>query len=234
MISARRVAQCCAVAAAVSVAAAGCHSGVDPHALAGDAACAALDSLLASAGPARPFVMQGDAVLDVEQFRFRGQFRLETAASGDVTMELGGSTLFGGHREDVVVSLVGDTLRVFDRERGRFYEGADLDTLIDDATDAHADWTAVVAHVLALPARCDGIAGLTRDDDGARGRNARGSFRLVTEGGRLTRATWPDPVDGSTFDDRLDVRYRWEGARLDEITAGLPTRGWRVRLSDNK
>lgn len=178
--------------------------------------------------------MSGDAVLDVEQFRFRGHFRLNAEAGGDAVIELGGSTLFGGHREDVVVSFVDDTLRVFDRERGRFYEGEDLDTLMGDATHVGADWARVVAQVLALPAHCDGIEALSRDDDGARGRDARGSFRLVTEGGRLTKATWPDPIDGATFDDRLDVRYGWEGAQLAEVTAGLPVRGWRVRLTSTK
>ncbi len=178
--------------------------------------------------------MSGDAVLDVEQFRFRGHFRIDATESGDALLELGGSTLFGGNREDVVVSFVDDTLRVFDRERGRFYEGEDLDALIGDATHARADWGRVVACVLALPAHCVGIEAFAHDEDGARGRDSRGSFRLITEGGRLTKATWPDPIEGATFDDRLEVRYGWQGARLTEVTAGLPVRGWRARLTAGK
>lgn len=218
----------------MSLATSGCRQNVDPHALSGDAACAALDSLLLSSGPDRPLTMTGDAVLDIEQFRFRGHFRIDATAGGDAMIELGGSTLFGGNREDVVVSFVDDTLRVFDRERGRFYEGEDLEALIGDATRTRADWGGVVARLLALPAHCDGIEALVRDDDGARGRDSRGSFRLVTEGGRLTRATWPNPIEGATFDDRLEVRYDWQGTRVSEVTAGLPVRGWRARLTASK
>jgi hypothetical protein len=222
------------VAATLSLGGAGCRQRVDPNALSGDAACAALDSVLVSAGPARPYSMSGDAVVDVEQFRFRGHFRLDASADGDAVIELGGSTLFGGHREDVVVSLVDDTLRVFDRERGHFYEGEDLDALIWDATRARADWARVVGEMLASPTRCDPIDALTRDEDGVRGRNQRGSFRLVVESGRLSRATWPNPIHDATFDDKLDVRYLWQRTRLSEVTGSLPARGWRVRLTDTE
>ena len=121
-----------------------------------------LDSLLASAGPVRPWGIAGDALLDIEQFRFRGRFRLDVSATGECTLELGGSTLFGGHREDVVVSLIGDSLRVFDRERGRFYEGDELDQLIRDATHADANWSRVVARAFLLPGALRGHASTGR------------------------------------------------------------------------
>ncbi len=208
----------------------GCRQRVDPHTLTGGEACATLDSLLSSAGLARPLTMAGEALLDVEQFRFRGRFQLDVADGKEASIELGGTTLFGGHREDVVVSLSDDTLRVFDRERGRFYEGDALDDLIQDAAHARADWARVVAQVLARP-RCEDVATLVRDADGARGTGPRGSFRVVVEGGRATRATWPDPIAESTLDDRLEVRYEWRDGGLARITATLPERGWRVRLT---
>lgn len=222
-----------AVVAAILLVAPACRQRVDGNALSDQAACSALDSLLATAGPGARS-MSGEAVIDVDQFRFRGRFRLDTTTAGDAVIELGGSTLFGGHREDVVVSLAADTLRVFDRERGRLYEGETVDDLIWDGTRAHADWTRVVADVLAAPVRCEGFRDVVLDGDGARGALARGPFRIVTEGGRVTRATWPDPIEGSNFDDQLEVRYAWRGAELAEITAILPTRGWRVRLRATK
>jgi hypothetical protein len=209
----------------------GCRQRVDGNALTGSAACSALDSLLSAAGPPRPFTMSGEALLDVEQFRFRGRFHLDVTEARETTMELGGSTLFGGHREDVVVSLVDDTLRVFDRERGRFYEGETLDDLIREATRARADWARVVAEVLVLSVPCDDVATLVRDEDGARGSGPRGTTRVLVEGGRVTRTVWPDPVEGSALDDRLDVRYEWRDGSLARITATLPGRGWRVRLT---
>lgn len=213
--------------------ASGCRQRVDPSARSGPEAGAAFDSLLVSAGLPRPFSMSGDAVIDVEQFRFRGHFRLERALSHDVVIELGGSTLFGGHREDVVISLSDDTLRVFDRERGRFYEGAELDDMIADATGARAHWARVVADVLALPHAPESVEGLAVDAEGASGKLPRGPFRVVVEEGRMTRATWPDPIVDGTFSDRLEVRYRWQGSDIDEITARLPERGWRVRWTDS-
>ena len=213
---------------------AGCRQRVDPAARSGPEARAALDSLLTVAGPPRPLSMSGEAVIDVEQFRFRGHFRLDRAASDDVVIELGGSTLFGGHREDVVISLADDTLRVFDRERGRFYEGAELDEMISDATGARANWARVAADVLVLPNPAAPVEALVLGSDGASGKLPRGAFRVVVEEGRVTRATWPDPIVEGTFSDRLEVRYRWRGNVLEEITARLPERGWRVRWTASK
>lgn len=203
--------------------------------LAGADACAAVDSLLISAGPTLPLVMSGHARLDVEQFRFRGRFRLEQTDSGGTAIEFSGSTLFGGHREDLLVSLTDDTLRVFDRERGRFYEGAALDDLIWDGTRARADWAAVVASVFMAPKRCTGMSGVIIDADGVSGLDAGEPFRVVlTSERRVDRATWPDPIHDGTFDDRLEIDYAWRDGTLDEITASLPARGWRIRLTDGK
>jgi hypothetical protein len=212
-----------------------CRQRVAADGLAGGEACAALDSLLASAGPVRPFVMSGHARLDVEQFRFRGRFRLEQTDLRGAVIEFSGSTLFGGHREDLLVSLADDTLRVFDRERGRFYEGSALDDLIWDGTRTRADWATVVAEVLMVPRRCSAMSGLVLDEDGARGVEGDKPFRIVVDGERrVESATWPDPVAGGTFDDRLEIEYQWRDGVPAEITARLPARGWRLRFSQDK
>ena len=187
------------VAATLSLGGVGCRQGVDPSALSGDAACAALDSVLVSAGPSRPYSMSGDAVVDVEQFRFRGHFRLDASADGDAVIELGGSTLFGGHREDVVVSLVDDTLRVFDRERGHFYEGEDLDALIWDATRARADWARVVGEMLASPTRCDAVDALTRTACGEGTSAGRSAWWLSPAASRGPRGPTPSSTRLSTI-----------------------------------
>lgn len=227
-----RIARVLAALAVVGVTASGCRQRIDGNARSGEAACAVLDSLLAASGLPRGSRLAGDATIDIEQFRFRGHFQLEVAGTeNEATLELGGSTLFGGHREDVVVSLVDDTLRVFDRERGRLYEGESLDDLIRDATGTRADWALVMAEVVAFPPRCPSVESVVLDGDGLRGAGATGPFRMDVENGRVTRTVWPDPIAGSALRDRLEVRYRWRGDRIEEITGSLPARGWRVRLA---
>lgn len=211
-----------------------CRQRATGSGLAGAEACAALDSLWASAGPTRPLSMSGHARLDVEQFRFRGRFRLEQT-DGGAAIEFSGSTLFGGHREDLVVSLTDDTLRVFDRERGRFYEGTALDDLIWDGTRTRADWAMVVAEVFLVSRRCHAMSAVVFDEDGVRGLEADRPFHIeLTRERRIDRATWPDPIHEGTFDDRLEIDYDWSEGALQGLTASLPARGWRVRLNRDK
>lgn len=212
-----------------------CRQRVAGSGLAGPEACAALDSLWASGGPTRPLSMSGHARLDVEQFRFRGRFRLQQTDGGGAAIEFSGSTLFGGHREDLVVSLTDDTLRVFDRERGRFYEGTMLDDLIWDGTRTRADWAVVVAEVFMVTRPCHGMSEVVFDEDGVRGLEGGQPFHIELTGERrIDRATWPDPIREGTFDDRLEIDYDWSEGVLQGITASLPARGWRVRLNRDK
>jgi hypothetical protein len=218
------------LAASAIVLASGCRQRVVPV----DAldACAVVDSLLRSAGPARPCTVAGRALFDLEQYRLRGRFRLSLRADGDATIEFGGTTLLGGVREDVAVSWVADTLRVLDRERGRYYEGEKVEELLTAQTGLEGDWGRALVRVLGGGIRCGTVDGVTVDAGGARGRVDGQPFRveLDEQSGRLSRVTWPDPVEGGTFADRLEVRYAWEGGRLRELTASLPERGWRARL----
>lgn len=193
----------------------------------GDAACARVDSFLASTFP-RPASTRGHATLDAESYRVRGRFELRLSPGGDSVFEFSGSTLLGGHREDIVVSLIGDTLRVLDRERGRYYEGEDAERLVDTGSGGRGAWTLAMRRVLA--AGCPGVDAVAGDPDGLSGAGPDGPFRLRAEAGRLVAGTWPNPAPSETYRDRLEVRYRWGNGALRELEARLPTRGWRVRL----
>jgi len=188
-----------------------------------------VDSLLAASLPTRPWSLAGRATFDVEQYRVRGHFRLDVGAAGDFVLEFSGTTLFGGHREDIVVSLARDTLRVFDREHARYYEGEAVDDLIRQGTGTAGAWGEGVARAVGMSAG-DGVVELEHGDDGVAGQLTAGTFRLDIRDGRLVRAVWPDPARSRTFDDRLEVTYDWRDGRLWELAATLPVRGWRIRL----
>ena len=172
--------------------------------------------------------MSGRATFDVDSYRVRGHFRLDLAANGDAVLEFSGSTLLGGHREEAVISLASDTLRVLDRERGRYYEGDEVVRMVEQGTHTRGNWKVALGRVLA--SGCPGIETIQADETGLSGSGADGPFSLKAEAGRLAQATWPNPAPSETFRDRLEVRYRWKGGRLDLVEALLPTRGWRIRL----
>jgi hypothetical protein len=176
----------------------------------------------------RPASVRGRATFDVDSYRVRGRFHLTLAESGDAVLEFSGATLLGGHREDAVVSLTGDTLRVLDRERGRFYEGDEVVAMVESGTHTRGEWALALRRVLAWG--CPGIESVAAEREGLSGMGPDGPFSLTLEGGRLAEATWPNPAPGETFRDRLEVRYRWKGAKLELLEALLPTRGWRIRL----
>jgi hypothetical protein len=188
-----------------------------------------MSSVLTGSLPARPWSMSGHATFDVDQYRVRGRFVLEAGMDGTLSFEFSGSTLLGGHREDVAVVLAGDTLRVFDRERGRFYQGSEVDDMVHDGTGVTGDWVGAIAHT-AGTFRCPEVRQVLPTVTGAAGELASGEFRLDVQNGHLVKGTWPDPVRSDTFSDRLEVRYTWRGAGLSELVALLPERGWRVRL----
>lgn len=190
-------------------------------------ACAQVDSFFARALP-RPIEMRGHATFDVDEYRVRGRFELRLAPNGDAAFEFGGATLLGGHREDVAVSLSGDTLRVLDRERGRYYEGAEVEEMMESGTRTAGDWLLGLRRVLA--SGCPGVESVRPGEEGLSGSAAGGPFDLRAPSGRLEAATWPNPAPEETFRDRLEVRYHWKNGRMAGIEARLPTRGWRVRL----
>jgi len=173
--------------------------------------------------------MKGRATFDVEQYRVRGRFELRVDDDGAAVLEFSGATLLGGHREEIVVSVLDDTLRVLDRERGRFYEGNEVERLIREETRVPGDWTRALLRVLGEARVCPAERLETRPD-GLEGVGPDGPFRLKWRGGHLESAVWPDPAPGETFRDRLEVDYDWTPQGLSRLEARLPARGWRVRL----
>ena len=153
----------------------------------GEAACARADSFFATTLP-RPATMSGRATFDVDSYRVRGHFRLELAASGDAVLEFSGSTLLGGHREDAVISLSSDTLRVLDRERGRYYEGEEVARLIASGTGKQGEWALALRRVLA--SGCPGMETVVDGEEGLSGTGPDGPFTLRVENGGLAQATW--------------------------------------------
>ena len=144
------------------------------------------DSLLAATLPQRPWSMAGRATFDVEQYRVRGRFRLDVGAEGEFLLEFSGTTLFGGQREDIVVTMARDTLRVFDREHARLYEGADVDELIRQGTGTAGAWARGVARAAGISAG-GGVAHVRRPAGGDLwlARRAAAGDRRDTPGSRL-------------------------------------------------
>jgi hypothetical protein len=176
--------------------------------------------------------MKGRATFDVEKYRVRGRFVLALDVAGGAVLEFTGSTLMGGHREDVVISLAGDTLRILDRERGRFHDGPEAEELVAGGAGVAGSWTLAMRRALTLASGC--TAGpVSPRGSGWEGQVVGGRFRVECEDGRIARAIWPDPAPGETFRDRLEVAYGWDGNTLSHIELLLPTRGWRVRLDAN-
>src|SRR5688572_6129541 len=176
----------------------------------GEEACARLQTFFSRTVP-RPLEMHGRATFDVEDYRVRGRFTLKSFANGDAVLEFGGATLLGGHREDVVVSLSGDTLRVLDRERGRYWEGEDAERMLAEGSDTAGDWLLALRRILA--SGCPGVESLQAAEDGIAGSGPDGPFALRAPDGPLEDATWPNPAPEDTFRDRLEVRYRWSNGR---------------------
>lgn len=201
------------------------------HVVEGREACAALDSMLARALPARPWACAGKATFDVEDYRVRGRYRLTVRDRDSLAFEFEGTMLLGGHREDIALSLEGDTLRVLDRERGAFYAGGAVDELIERGTGVRAHWPGAVRAVAGFTPVCTERLEVRGDGEHASGLMDGGAFVLTTEGTHLVKASWPDPTASRTFSDRLDIRYEYDAGRLSAITVALPVRGWRIRLT---
>jgi hypothetical protein len=173
----------------------------------------------------------GKATFDVEDYRVRGRYRLTVRDRDAITFEFEGTMLLGGHREDVVVSLSGDTLRVLDRERGAYYVGTQVDELIERGTGTSGSWVGTVRAVAGFTPHCSGQLELREDGEHASGVIDDGAFVLTLDGSHLVRASWPDPTRSRTYRDRLEVTYTWDRERVTGITLALPVRGWRIKLT---
>lgn len=199
--------------------------------------CSRIDSLFRATSAAGAFTVSGRTTIDINQYRVRGRFSLEVSDSGNVLLEYTSSGVMGGGHEDVAFSLYDDTLRVLDRERGRFYQGEQVSELIRSGIDVDCDATALVKRVFATPPPCDEISE-AQIVAGARtelsGRFRGGRFQAQFVQGRLTHAVWPGLFSNSGTGN-LELTYRWkEGSalrRLQQLVLWVEARRWRVVLN---
>ncbi len=205
------------------------------------AAYTLLDSLYGTSGFEIPVGMIGKATFDVEQYRVRGQFALSARRGGEVVFEFSSGSLFGSAREDVFFSLIRDTVRVVDRERGRYYEGEEIDALIGEALGGSIDTRKLVSLLLGTPPRADEMTdlrmSLTSSGDIVFSANAPGGkARIAFSAGarRLREIRWPVALEGAAMGE-LRAVYAWgsraeEYSVLKEMVLLIEDRGWRVKL----
>jgi hypothetical protein len=201
--------------------------------------CRTVDSVLALSGWRDNVAMAGRVTFDVKQYRVRGRFQMTAEPDGDLVFEFSGNMVLGGHHEDVVLSWYDGELRVLDRERGRLYEGADVDGLIAEGLGEGWDVVELIRKVTARDPECSRLSSVDLSGRAGRmrldGRLDGDSFRLDYDGGRLTKASWPVRVaDGSG--DRLEVTYTWKPdpatgePALAAAVLFLEGRRWRIKL----
>jgi hypothetical protein len=201
--------------------------------------CAVMDSLYEDCGFGDSLMFVGKATVDANQYQVRGVVRLETDSAGNVYFEFRNSLLFGSRVEDFFVSLVDDTLRIMDRERGRLFVGRDAEQVLAEDLGMEFDVRQALDLVLGGHAACAEISDLEINPDGGgeiRGHVEGSGFRVDFEpSGRIERAEWPVPGDAS-MDDRLLVDYEWKYnshkvLRLDRVVIHLQEREWRCKLA---
>jgi hypothetical protein len=211
---------------------------------AGEDACRAVDSALAVSGWGEPLTMTGRVTFDVKQYHVQGRFHMDATGDGSLTFEFEGTMALGGHHEDVVVAFYADTLRVLDRERGRFYEGDDADALIREGLDLDWNMDELISRIVLAPLDCERLSSAELNDRGQSGKRLEGridgeQFRVDFNDGLAVESSWP-VVSGGRREDRMKVTYSWrkveEGApgrgrsSLRGLVAFLEDRRWRVKL----
>lgn len=235
-----------AAAGIVGLLAAGCAStGGGRHHL-GREACARLDSLYQDAGFRSAQKMSGKATFDIEQYRVRGQFGLATGPGGDFIFELSSSVMFGSQREDLVVSSADGMLRVLDRERGRYYEGAEIDRLLSQDLELDINCAELISMVLGgqIPCRSLDETGLSGPNTGdgqfvfaARREQQPVKLMFEAKSGRLVRLEWPIQRTGGR-NAQLRVDYDWGpgsggGLELTAMVLKVDSEGWRIMLRED-
>ncbi len=203
--------------------------------------CALLDSLFGSSGFGTPVVVEGKATVDANDYHMRGKIRLDARAPGDVVFEFASSILFGNRREDFLLSLHADTVRIIDRERGAYYEGSEAEEFLAESMGTDFGVPTMLFLALGGHPSCDELSDvrITTGRDGnvvCTGKHLGERFRVVFEGRgpKLKSAVWP--VRSERYrDDRLEIDYRWEdgdgGAPvLKEIVMWLEIREWRCKI----
>lgn len=205
------------------------------------ATCAAFDSLFEYSGFEVPVTLQGTVTVDANQYRVRGKTRIETTPDGDISVDFASSVLFGSRREDFFFSVVSDTLRILDRERGEFYESSNAARFMRENLGMDFDPKAVIVMALGKAPNCRDIAGLNRDarsngDIRFSGEASGEQFSVVFAAAhrKLREIKWPLRLEEGR--DELRVTYDWkEGSegtyRLRQVVIRLREREWRCKIT---
>ncbi|UCG50975.1 MAG: hypothetical protein JSW58_12340 [Candidatus Latescibacterota bacterium] len=203
--------------------------------------CSVLDSLYRTSGFEKPLTLHGKATIDAKQRRVRGKIRVDARPPDQFVFEFTSSILFGSQREDFVFSLVADTLRIIDRERGEYYEADDADRMLREMLETDLAIKQVVSLATGGRPSCDDMTdlGFRMGSKGRvvfTGRYGGESFRVVFAAGhrRLEEITWPLLLEGRAA-DRLRVIYDWEATKegnvaLRGIVMSVETKEWRCKI----
>jgi len=203
--------------------------------------CGVLDSLYASSGLGASISIAGHAMVDANQFRMRGQVLLESRSAGDIVFEFTSTVLFGHEREDFVVSLISDTLRIIDRERGAYFEGEDAVRFLSESLEADFDVPQALELAFGSHPPCGELSEIRYDVGSSgevicRGTRTGKPFRAVfgRGHGRLEEVEWP--VHSIRYGgDRLHVDYEWRTGSAGEpmlsgVVLWLEGREWRCKI----
>ncbi len=205
------------------------------------ATCTSLDSLFQHSGFEVPITLHAKVTVDADQYRIRGKSRIETKPTGDISFDFSSSVFFGAHREDFFFSIVADTLRILDRERGQYYESADAARYMEDILGMDFDAKTVMLIALGRTPSCDEIESLRREA------RANGEVRFVgevtgqpfevvfgAEHRRLKEISWP--LRREKRRDQVRVTYQWTkgndaGFTLRQVVIRLLEREWRCKIT---
>lgn len=208
------------------------------------AACAVFDSLYQASGFESPLAIGGKATIDANQNRIRGKIHVDVESPDQIVFEFTSSILFGSKREDFVFSLVQDTLRIIDRERGAYYEGEEAEEVLRESLEADFPVASVLTLALGGHPDCDQLDELNYKlgSDGKvvfSGKQSGRPFRVAFAAGnrKLEEISWPVfSRDGGS--DQLEVEYRWEtaaeGGGLREVVMSLESKQWRCKIRSSE
>jgi hypothetical protein len=221
-----------AVALSVACASGGLQTGPSGTGV----ACAVLDSSYGRSGFVDPLTFVGKATIDANQYRVRGVVRVETQPPNNVYLEFNSSLLFGNRIEDFFCSVVDDTLRIVDRERGRYFEGEVAEQFLRDQLSMDFSIQRTLSLILGGHPACENVDELNAKSGGSSltGRTGGRPFMVkFLPDGRVDEVVWPVP-DDPAIKDQVRVEYDWGeagSAGLKRMTIHLEEREWRCKLS---
>jgi hypothetical protein len=190
--------------------------------------CRRLAALYRNTGFTDSQEMKGRATFDVEQYRIRGQFSLSTTPAGDFVFELSSSVMFGGQREDLMVSMADGVLQILDRERGQYYEGTETADILSFLVGQFPPCGELERAAVAPPQK----TGETTFTGRLNNRPVKIIFKR--EDGLLNRLEWPILFTSGRWGE-LEADYRWSPGpagepALSNLTMKVDSRGWRIIL----